>query len=184
MSETILGWDLSFACTGWCLIEHSKVLAYGSFHLEGSSTGAKLTDLYCKSSRLLTLYEPEVVAVEEIFFSKWTAMSFKPLCKLQSIIEMACWRHNRSLPIMARASEVRATFDIDSKDMKKKFVEFSKQKKYTRLSKGKQDKLYADYKKAQIVKKVNGIYPNLLTDDQHDIADAILLSLHVEKNVF
>lgn len=189
MSETILAFDLSMKMTGWCLIRDSTILEYGSFPLIGSSTGQKLSDLYYKASKLITEYEPSVIAAEDIFPSKYTMQSYRPLAKLQAIIEMLAYRLNRSQPQLYLASEVRSTFDINPTKMKKEFVEYSKKNGYTKTdSKARNKKRYDEFKKTCIVKEVNKIfkkiYPKgLLKDNQHDIADSILLALHVERLV-
>lgn len=164
-------------------MENSKILEIGSFALKGSCSGEKLNFLYKMASKLIIEHEPDCVIAEDIFFSRKTAVSYKPLVKLQSIIELLAFRLNREEPIFALATEVRASHGIKSDRMKKDFVEYSKQNGYSKkkLSKNKLKSLYDIYKKEQIVKKVNDYYPNLLTNKQHDIADAVLLALHVES---
>lgn len=180
--DAILGFDLSLTCVGWALISNSKILRFGSFMPVGSSKGEKLNVIYKEASKLIIEFEPRIVAIEEIFFSKWTAFAFPALCKAQAVMELVTHRLNRDVPVTARASEVRSSFDIDRPEvMKKEFLKLSKDLGYNKLSKAKRDKLYAEFKKNQIVLKVNSLYPNLLTNDQHDIADAILLSLYVES---
>jgi len=190
MSERILSFDLSFTCTGWSVIEKSKILAMGNFPLGGSCKGEKLNCLYKKAAQLIMDWEPEILACEDVFPSKYTMGSYKPLVKLQSILEMLAFRLNRSEPQLFLASEVRPTFDLNPQKMKKDFVAYSKKMGYSNTdSKNKSKKRYDDFKKNQIVAKVNSIfkkdYPNgLLTNDQHDIADSILLGLHVESLIF
>lgn len=180
----ILAWDLSFRMTGYVILENSKILKMGAFSLTGNSTGQKLNCLYKTASKLIVENEPDIIAAEDVFPSRKTMNSYRPLIKLQSIIELLAFRLNRSRPITAFASEVRSTFNIDPpKKMKKDFDQYAKKMRYKKTeSKAKLKRRYADFKKACIVKKVNELYPDLkLRNSDHDIADAVLLALHAEK---
>lgn len=181
MKDTILAYDLSFTKTGWCLIQNSKILKRGSFALTGSCRGEKLNCLYLAAAKQITEFEPDIISIEDVFFSRFTAQSFKPLLMLQSIMKLLAFRLNRSEPQRFLASEVRAGFDITPKLMKKKFVEYCKKNGYSKDSKKKAKTRYEDFKKNFLVDFVNDIYPKLLTYKEHDIADAILLGLHTEK---
>lgn len=181
MSEQILAFDMSYTTTGWVLIHQSKIVRMGSFPLKGKCRGEKLNQFFKQICKLIVNLEPDIIACEDIYFSKFTAYSYLPLAKLQGFMEMACYRLNRSEPLMARASEVRASFDIDPRKMKREFDKQAKKEKHHKLSKAKRKALYDDFKKNWLVDFVNERYPKLLDYSQHDIADAILLGLHIEK---
>ncbi len=72
----ILGIDPGTNIIGWGIIEKTQnrdlqALSYDSIIIKkGATLSEKLTIIYDKLSELITLYKPEVAAVEELFFVK------------------------------------------------------------------------------------------------------------------
>lgn len=159
MSDSLLSFDLSFTQTGYCLLSESKILEIGSFPLLGKCRGEKLNCLYKKASDLIVRHEPSVICIEDVFFSRFTATSFKPLLLLQSVMKLLAFRLNRSEPQRFLASEVRASFDLGPSKMKKDFLAFSKKMGYAKKdSKAQSKRRYETFKKDQMVAKVNSIF--------------------------
>ncbi len=81
-SKIILGIDPGYGITGFGIVEHAgskiRCFAYGTIDTPvGTEFSQRLHILHLELKRLIEKYKPDLVAVEELFFSKNTKTAIK-----------------------------------------------------------------------------------------------------------
>jgi len=99
----ILGIDPGFGRMGWGVIEKEKgkvkAWAYDCFETPtGMNLEDRLVKIYDEMTRLITLYKPEAIAVEDLFFSKNVKTAFA-VGQARGVIFLAAAQHKVKLAV-------------------------------------------------------------------------------------
>jgi crossover junction endodeoxyribonuclease RuvC len=83
----ILGVDPSLSCTGWGVIENSKVIATGTIKTTAKQTlEQRLFVIYTEIKRIATEYEPDAVGIEDVFVNRRNMSTSIKLAKVHGVI--------------------------------------------------------------------------------------------------
>jgi crossover junction endodeoxyribonuclease RuvC len=100
----ILGLDPGYAILGWGVLDFNKgkfrPVAYGSVTTEaGEPMPARLGKLYASVMEIIAEYEPEVAAIEELFFNRNVTTAI-PVGQARGVVLLAAAKNN--IPIVER----------------------------------------------------------------------------------
>ena len=70
----VIGIDPGSIYTGYGIVTDTKgaqtCIAHGRIHVKGETTAERLFHIYSELNKLITTYQPEEMAIEEVFFHR------------------------------------------------------------------------------------------------------------------
>jgi len=111
----VLGLDISSVATGWAVVADGKIVAKGVINIDDKlSPSAKTWYLHRQVETMIVLYDPDELAVEDVFL-KINYATTKVLSRLAGTIQELWYRLSRKDVIFYYAVTARSQADLGVK---------------------------------------------------------------------